>query len=468
MSFSRLIKVPAIINLRATDKNEALRELAARLCKARNIRKVKHVVDDMLRREESASTFMGQGLAIPQSRVNMRDDFAIAVGRSMNGIEYDAARGALAHIIVLVLINEKEPADTIELLSHIDSYFKSENIQKRILSSEIPLNIKTLVSRSPEDFERRRRGTANGNPVVGAAIRLSKEIKAAALLVLADAVEDDSFLKQIRGSVKTIIATCNKSRFNAADKRLSGLIYAPAFPTSRTGQMKIGVFLALSRNLIQRTDKIVCMSGNSRSGSFDTVVALDIATEYKFFLNNVPSLLPGDVKPEVLERLLTLSGEIAVEGREGKPTGTIFVIGDTNSVNRYVRQLIINPFRGYSETERNILDPGLAETLKEFSAIDGAFVITGDGIVISAGSYLRPENSVEIEPLPSGFGSRHAAAAGITACTESLAITISESTGMVSMFKNGAIIMTIAKPLESRRGFTQKSIWDDGVQNINV
>ena len=101
-----------------------------------------------------------------------------------------------------------------------------------------------------------------------------------------------------------------------------------------------------------------------------------------------------------------IANEIAVEGREGKPTGTIFVLGDTNSVNAYIRQLIINPFRGYSEAERSILDPGLDETIKEFASIDGAFVITGDGVVLSAGSYLRPPNDAEedVGKLPSGFG----------------------------------------------------------------
>lgn len=461
MSFARFIKLPIVLDLQKTEKSEALKELAIALCKAIGVRKVKPVIDEMLRREEAASTFMGQGVAIPRTRAEMKGKFAVAVGRSIDGIEYEAARGAKAHIVVLAAVNETEPGNIIELLSQIDSYFKSETVQKRILSAETPLNIKALVSGSGENAGKARR-KQSGNPVVNAAIRLVKEIKASALLVLADAVQDDSFLEQIRGSVNTIIATCNKSRFNTSNQPVNAIIYAPAFPTSRIGQMKIGVFLALSRNLIKRTDKVVCLSGNSRSGIFDTVVALDIATEYKFFLSASPSMLPSDVKPEVLERLISLAGEIAVEGREGKPMGTIFVVGDTNTVNRYVRQLIINPFRGYSEAERNILDPGLAETMKEFSAIDGAFVITGDGIVISAGSYLRPESAVEIEPLPSGFGSRHAAAAGITACTEALAITISESTGMISVFKNGAIIMTIAKPIEAMKGLMQKSGWKDG------
>jgi DNA integrity scanning protein DisA with diadenylate cyclase activity len=87
------------------------------------------------------------------------------------------------------------------------------------------------------------------------------------------------------------------------------------------------------------------------------------------------------------------------------------------------------------------------ETIKEFASIDGAFIITGDGVILSAGSYLRPQITEAPDMLPGGFGTRHAAAAGITGCTQALAITISESTGMVNVFKNGAIMLSLSKPV---------------------
>jgi DNA integrity scanning protein DisA with diadenylate cyclase activity len=169
----------------------------------------------------------------------------------------------------------------------------------------------------------------------------------------------------------------HKARFELArNRKIAALIQVPSIPASRTGQIKIGILLALSRNLIGRESKVICLSGNSANGVFDTIVVIDVAMEYEFFFTTAQSIVPPDVKPEVLERVIGLAQEIAVEGREGKPVGTIFVLGDTNSVNASVRQLIINPFRGYSEAERNILDPGLVETIKEFASIDGAFVIT--------------------------------------------------------------------------------------------
>jgi DNA integrity scanning protein DisA with diadenylate cyclase activity/mannitol/fructose-specific phosphotransferase system IIA component (Ntr-type) len=457
MAFQQYIKVPTIVDLKSIDKVAALTELAQTLGKSMRMKKIKPLIDEMLKREEAASTFIGQGLAIPQTRGAIKDPFAIAIGRSIEGVNYDAARNARAHIIVLVISRESDSSGAlIERLSEIASFFKTEQVQERILSTKGPVNATELIASFSRLAEEKPSRTTRrpGNPVINSAVNLVRDMKAKALVVFSDAVTENDFLDQIRLRGKTIVVSSNKSRFDPDDKRIHALIQAPSFPGSRTGQMKIGVLLALSRNLIQKNDRVVCVSGNSRIGLFDTVVSLDVGSEYEFFFTAAQTIVPQDVKPEVLERVLGLAGEIAVEGREGKPTGTIFVLGDTNTVNAYIRQLIINPFRGYSEAERNILNPGLDETIKEFASIDGAFVITGDGIVLSAGSYLRPQ--AEVDTLPSGFGARHAAAAGITACTNALAITISESTGMVSMFKGGSIMMTISKPIVRDKGMVQK------------
>ncbi len=459
MSFQDYLRIPTVVDLKSTEKVDAIRELVKELCKALGIsRRQKSFVEEILKREEAASTFIGQGIAIPHLRADIKDNFAIAVGRSVTGIKYDAARGALAYIMVLVITNEQaDNTEHLQILSEVASFFKSDTVREKMLSDPTTIDFGELSSppAALTGEEKPVKGSKKGSqPVLNAAVDLAKDIKATAFMVFADTVRDNDFLDAFKNRGKVIVVTSNKSRFDPDDKRMAATIQAPSFPASRTGQVKIGVLLALSRNLIDNSDKVVCISGNSKLGVFDTIVAIDVSNEYEFFFTNSPALLPPDIMPEVLERVLGLAGEIAVEGREGKPLGTIFVLGDTNTVNKYVTQLIINPFRGYSEAERNIIDPALAETVKEFASIDGAFVITGDGIVLSAGSYLRPQ--AEVELLPSGFGSRHAAAAGITACTKALSITVSESTGMVTLFKNGAVMLTISKPVDREKSTIQK------------
>ena len=459
MSFQEYLKIPTVIDLKSVEKADAFKEMVKAMCKAMHSQhKQKLILDEIMKREESASTFIGQGLAIPHTRLNIKEDFAIAVGRSVSGIKYDAARGALAYIIVLFITNEKtDNALHLQKLSEIAAFFKSDEVRSRILTAEGPADLAELIdatNRIGIDEKAVKAQKRASQPILNIALDLAKDVKSDTFMVFADIVRENDFLDMFKNKGKLIVVTSNKTRFDQFDKKVVGCIQSPSFPASRTGQIKIGILLALSRNLIDNNDKVICISGSSKLGVFDTIVCLDVAAEYEFFFTNAPSILPSDIKPEVLERLLGLAGEISVEGREGKPLGTIFVIGDTNTVNKFVTQLIINPFRGYSEAERNILDPALAETIKEFASIDGAFVITGDGIILSAGSYLRPQ--LDAETLPSGLGSRHVAAAGITACTNALSITISESTGMVTLFKNGATIMTLSKPADREKSMIQK------------
>lgn len=462
MSFEQFLTISQVVELKSDDKEEAIKELSLILCKALDVRKQKTILDEILKREESSSTFIGQGVALPQARGPIKEEFAIVVGRSLNGVKYDAARSALAHIIVLLVAHdEADNNHQIQILSEIAAFFKSESVREQILSFDNPVDIKNIIlslKKGPQEEKITKNSVKRAaNPVISAAMDLARDVKASAMIVFTDTVRDNEFIEQFKTKSKVILVTSNKTRFDIIrEKRFAGILQAPNIPASRTGQIKIGILLALSRNLIGMEDTVVCISGNSKNGAFDTIVTLDIAKEYDFYFTRAQDITPPDVKPEVLERVIGLAGEIAVEGREGKPVGTIFVIGDTNSVNAYVRQLIINPFRGYSEAERNIMDPGLVETIKEFASIDGAFIITGDGIVLSAGSYLRPQINDELPSLPGGFGARHVAAAGITACTNSIAITISESTGNVTIFKSGIIMMSISRPVVREKGQIQR------------
>lgn len=77
------------------------------------------------------------------------------------------------------------------------------------------------------------------------------------------------------------------------------------------------------------------------------------------------------------------------------------------------------------------------------ATIDGAFVIRGDGVIMSAGVFLK--SAKPAESLPAGLGARHTAAAAITATTAAVSVVISQSTGMVSVFRKGRRILALEK-----------------------
>ena len=131
---------------------------------------------------------------------------------------------------------------------------------------------------------------------------------------------------------------------------------------------------------------------------------VDIDREFRSLLIDRSDVLPSNVLPEVVERVLGIATELAMEGREGQSVGCLFTIGSADKINQYTKPLILNPFHGYDEEDRNILNPFMDETVKELSTIDGAFVIRGDGVLLSAGSLIHaPDYN---HRLPGGYGSR--------------------------------------------------------------
>jgi DNA integrity scanning protein DisA with diadenylate cyclase activity len=215
----------------------------------------------------------------------------------------------------------------------------------------------------------------------------------------------------------------------------------------------MATMLSFSSRLLQAGDRFVFLTGLGR-GNLDTLMVMQVGEEYEMFQSVDQPPLTEHIRRAVFERVLTLALELAAEGREGKPVGAIFVLGDANEVMANSRQMIMNPFKGYTEQERNILDDHMRDTIKEFAALDGAFVIKGTGIIVSAGTYLLPK--LLMADLPQGLGARHAAAAAITAATRSIAVTISESTGTVRIWRQGQLITEIekAKRLQSPLGET--------------
>ncbi|MBW3596301.1 MAG: diadenylate cyclase [Planctomycetes bacterium] len=276
---------------------------------------------------------------------------------------------------------------------------------------------------------------------------------AAAIFVYADALAGEQLPLPAELREKVIYIAKTQAEQRELEERGARFLRVPNVALSRMGQVKIAVFLALSRKLVRRGDIAACLTGLPASGALDTLIITEVGAETEMFASQPgEESLPKGLLPEVVERVIGIAAALGSEGREGKPVGALFVIGDSQRVVTLSRQLILNPFHGYSEEVRNVLDPNLEETVKELSTIDGAFIISGEGVLATCGAYLQttPQDE-EADPLPRGWGARHHAAAGITAATEAIAVSVSESTGTVTVFRNGHIVTEIEKSRAGRR-----------------
>jgi len=145
-----------------------------------------------------------------------------------------------------------------------------------------------------------------------------------------------------------------------------------------------------------------------------------------------------------LEPTIELAVEIAREGREGRRIGTLFTFGDAQAVLARSRPLILDPLAGHPEEARQIRDPNLRGTIKELAQLDGAFVVSDQGVVVSACRYL--DATASDVALPYGMASRHLAGASISQVTDAVAIVVSESS-MVRVFDDGRLVAEIIPEL---------------------
>lgn len=151
-----------------------------------------------------------------------------------------------------------------------------------------------------------------------------------------------------------------------------------------------------------------------------------------------------NINLHTLEQIIFLAVEIAREGREGRKIGTMFVVSDSEETLKRSKCLILDPLQCHPDSQKRLKDPNMRETVKELAQLDGAFIISNEGIVLSACRYINA--SSEGINLPLGLGSRHMAAASVTKETKAVAVVVSES-AVVRVFEKGELISEIIPEL---------------------
>ncbi|MDI6742821.1 MAG: diadenylate cyclase [Smithella sp.] len=283
--------------------------------------------------------------------------------------------------------------------------------------------------------------------IVEHGVKIAHEIKANALLVCVDVINDLTLIMdEINKDIDFIIVSREDEEISEEMKKNAQVLYIPNVNLTRVGKVKIAIAKGIILGILKRGDKVVCLSGVPKFGYTDSIFVIDVGKEFEILTSDFISDVLENVRPEVFNAVLNIALELAAQGRESRKVGTIFILGDDEKVMQLSRQMIINPFSGYSDDQLNILNPELEETIKELSAIDGAFVIKENGVLVTAGRHLSA--ALDSKDFPPGLGSRHIAAAGITSLTKAVAIVISESSGNVTVFKNGKLFVTIEKPVE--------------------
>jgi hypothetical protein len=217
---------------------------------------------------------------------------------------------------------------------------------------------------------------------------------------------------------------------------------------TRFSRIKYAFLHGVLDRVIHTESRVVCVLGPWGKSHLDTIAIHDLSLSWtEEFPFDPKSIMHNEAFTTVLA-VVDIALDIGALGREGKPVGTIFIIGDTEHVIEHSHQAVFNPFKGYPKREKLIKRSEVVESIKELAKLDGAFIISEAGMVMAAGRHLDAR-SILTKQLR-GLGSRHRAAAGLTRMTEAVGVVVSESTGRVTIFEKGRILSTLEPVVSSR------------------
>ena len=277
--------------------------------------------------------------------------------------------------------------------------------------------------------------------LLDAAGRLLEATSAEAILLLAERPLDWDRVRQVVAGGPLLVAAEDDAHLaGASDHGLRQVTLDVAgLPVHE--RLAQALLECVAAEMIAPEAQVVAVYSGFEAGTIDSVSLLRLEEHLGQLTIRDLRSLETKVPLETLRLVVDLAVEIGREGREGKPVGTLFVVGDTRKVLQSSHSAGFDPVRGYGRSERRLADPRVREGIKEIAQLDGAFVIGSDGTVEAAARYI--DASAENVSVSKGLGARHWAAAAITRRTKSVAVAVSETSGTVRIFQNGEVVLRI-------------------------
>ncbi|MDO4570811.1 MAG: DNA integrity scanning protein DisA nucleotide-binding domain protein [Planctomycetia bacterium] len=289
------------------------------------------------------------------------------------------------------------------------------------------------------------------------------EMEASAILLLFDGTADWAKVRRlVDDPTPFIIVADTEDQLSGARESGFRTIALEMVGNPVYDRLMQAMLRGITEDYIRPGSQIVAMYGGFESDTIDTVSLISLKEHLNRLTSSDLRLLNTTVPLETLKTIVNLAVEIGLSGREGKPVGTLFVVGDKQKVLAESRPAGFDPVRGYSRSERDIMDPRVREGIKEIAQLDGAIIIGADGTVEASCRIIdSPADNIT---LSKGLGSRHWAAAAVTRSTKAVAIAVSETNGTVRIFQKGEVVLRIEPT--NRKPFIWKKFEYEPPENV--
>ncbi len=271
--------------------------------------------------------------------------------------------------------------------------------------------------------------------------RLAEASGAEAILLLLEGSADWQRLKKLAGDEKLLVAANSAEQLEGAAEAQLASVPLDMHDSPVYERLTQAVLEAVADDLLAPGSSVVSLYSGFEADVIDSLSLINLDEHLNRLTGRDLRQLETQVPLDTLKLVVDLAVEIGREGREGKPVGTLFVVGDSRKVLACSRAAGFDPMKGYNRKDRNLNDARVREGIKEISQMDGAILVSADGTVSAACRYL--DCSAAEVTLSKGLGARHWAAAAVSRATNAVAVSVSETNGTVRIFQNGEVMLRI-------------------------
>jgi diadenylate cyclase len=272
---------------------------------------------------------------------------------------------------------------------------------------------------------------------------LALQTGADAMLVLLDGSTDwDKLRAAVPKNVEQIIVAADHEK-DLVGAESVGLLALPLNKEKSPllERLQHALLEAVADGFLKSNEDVIAVYSGFEIQKMDSISLIRMDDRLRRLTSRDLQRLESSVPLKTLKAVIDLASQIGREGREGKKVGTIFVVGDSRHVLAHCKDSGFDPLKGYKRENRSLFDAKVREDIKEIAQMDGAFVVSGDGIIEKSRQII--EVSHANLSLSKGLGARHWAGAAISQITKAVGIVVSQSTGTVRLFQNGETVLRI-------------------------
>jgi len=139
MALADILSVEQIVpEMRATERWPAIVELIDLLVSQNKIKPADRdsILASLKQREETMSTGIGFGIAIPHCSSDRLEEVVAAFGRSSSGIEFDALDNAPVKFVVLFIVPKNQFQTHLRTLASIAKFLNDRSVRENLASAK--------------------------------------------------------------------------------------------------------------------------------------------------------------------------------------------------------------------------------------------------------------------------------------------------------------------------------------------